>query len=520
MWAYPEIRTLADIVPYHARRRPQATALISGHGRLSFAEFEERTNRVAQSILDADLPAGSRIGYFAHNRIELAELLFGAAKAGHPFMPLNWRLAPAEIAALIRDSGCALLFVEEAMRGAIDMALADNPAPPRIVAFSPSREPWLAGFADGYAGDRPVVAVPESATALQMYTSGTTGLPKGVELSHHAFNMMRLCDHLDPSAVWREGETFLMFMPSFHMTGIGWLIQNLYFGMTISMLPQFEPAAVLQAIRDTRPELVIIVPTALQMLLDHPDAATTDFSSIHSIVYAGAPMSLPLIRQALERMRCGFFNMYGATELTSAVLWLRPHQHDLSNPERLKSVGTPIPLVEVKLLDPQGQEVPQGSVGEIVVRMPSVFSGYWGKPAETAAVLRNGWYYTGDAAYRDADGYFFLKDRIKDMIVSGGENIYASEVEQALVQHPAVQEPIVIGVPHPRWGEAVKALVILRPGMTATPDELIAFCRTLIAAYKVPKLVEFVETVPRTPSGKVQKAVLRRQEADRAAASA
>jgi acyl-CoA synthetase (AMP-forming)/AMP-acid ligase II len=254
---------------------------------------------------------------------------------------------------------------------------------------------------------------------------------------------------------------------------------------------------------------MIIVPTALQMLLDHPEAGVTDFACLKLVVYAGSPMPHALIVRALQSMNCGFLNCYGATELLSTATWLRPSQHDLHNPGRLHSIGTAVPLVEIRLLDSQGREVPDGEVGEIVVRMPSLFKGYWGKPEQSKAVVKDGWYHTGDAAVRDAEGYYFLKDRVKDMIVSGGENIYSSEIEQVLVRHPAVLEAAAIGVPDVRWGEAVKALVILREGMVLEPRELIGFCRQHIAGYKTPKSIEFVSSFPRTPSGKVQKAKLR-----------
>jgi acyl-CoA synthetase (AMP-forming)/AMP-acid ligase II len=509
MWVYPEIRTLADIPRYHARIRPSQPAVTFENRCLDFTGLDRNSSRVAHAIIASGLPAESRIGYFGRNCIELAEILFGAAKAGHAFMPLNWRLAPREAAAIIANSECRLLFVDDALGESFDAALAFLPDPPRIIRFAANGTPWLGGFADESDDKDPALPIPESRTALQMYTSGTTGLPKGVELAHAGFTFMRLIEHLEPEATWAPGDSFLMFMPNFHMSGVGWLIQCLYNGMTVIALPQFEPAAVIEAIARTRPSLMIIVPTALQILLDHERAAATDFTCFKLVVYAGSQMPLPLIEKALARMQCGFLNCYGATELLSTATWLRPSQHDLSDSERLKSVGTACRLVDIRLLDSEGREVADGEVGEIVVRMAPAFKGYWRNPEATAAVMRNGWYHTGDAAVRDAQGYYCLKDRIKDMIVSGGENIYSSEVEAALVKHPAVAEVAVIGVPDPRWGEAVKALVIPMAGERPSPDALIAFAREHIAGYKVPKSIEFVDDFPRTPSGKVQKAKLR-----------
>jgi len=509
MWAYPEIRTLGDITRYHRRHRPEDIAVITPVRSLCFAALDAAASDIARALRAAVPGASARIGYFGRNHAETAELVFGAAKAGFAFMPLNWRLAPAEIAALIDDADCELLFVDSGLVAAIDAAIEIVPRPPKVVHFDPAGPGWLGGFVAERTGDDPEFAVAESATALHMYTSGTTGVPKGVELAHGAFNYMRLIEHLDAATCWRAGETFLMFMPSFHMAGIGWLIQTLYSGMTVSMLPQFDAPAVIAAIRATRPALTILVPTTLQMLLDHPDAAGTDFTCFKLVVYAGSPMPLPLIVRAIEVMKCGFLNCYGATELLSTATWLRPDQHDLKNPERLKSVGTACQLVSIRLLDDRGRDVAPGAVGEIAVRTASVFKGYWKKPEQTAAVLQGGWYRTGDAAYRDENGFYFLKDRIKDMIVSGGENIYSSEVEQALHRHAEVIDAAVIGVPDERWGEAVMALVQRRPGSTVDAAEIVKFCRQYIAGFKLPKRVAFVDGFPRTPSGKIQKAKLR-----------
>ncbi|MES2492537.1 MAG: long-chain-fatty-acid--CoA ligase [Pseudomonadota bacterium] len=519
MWVYPEIQVLGDIPRYHARERGDAVALIGGGAQLTYAEVDQRSSRVANALLALDLAADARIGWYGRNYVELADTLWGAAKAGYAFMPVNWRLAPREVGQLLADSACAVLFVEDALADAIAEALAFVEHPPQVAVFTPGAARWLGGFADAAPDTDPRVAVSECATALQMYTSGTTGLPKGVELTHSAFNHMRLIEHLDPGRVWEADDSYLMFMPNFHMSGVGWLIQNLHNGIRTTILPQYEPGAALAAIRETRPTLMLIVPTALQALLDHPDAAHTDFTCLKLLAYAGSQMPLPLIERALTLMQCGFLNCYGATELLSTCTWLRPEEHDLTNPERLKSVGSAMPLVEIRLLDPEGQPVPDGEVGEIVVRMPSVFKGYWRNPEATAAVLKDGWYHTGDAATRDGDGFYYLKDRIKDMIVSGGENIYSSEVEAALVRHPAVAETAVIGVPDARWGEAVKALIILAPGESVTADDLVAHCRLHIAGYKVPKHFAFVTDFPRTPSGKVQKAVLRREHGPAAGGS-
>jgi acyl-CoA synthetase (AMP-forming)/AMP-acid ligase II len=509
MWTFPEVRTLGDTPRYHARHHPEAPALAFAGAFVTHGALDTHSTQVANALLARGYGAGARIGYLGRNAPELAYLLYGTAKAGHAFLPLNWRLAPREIALLIADSGCLLLFVDEDVVELANDALAVLDMPPEVVRFRGGAEPRCGGFAEHASTQDPRLYVASDATALIVYTSGTTGLPKGVAHSHESFNYIRLIEHLEPETDWGLGDTFLMVMPSFHLAGLGWMIQSLYTGMCVSMLPIFEPERVLAAIRDTRPSIVMMVPTMLQMVLDHPLAEEVDFSCIRLLAYAGSPMPFPLIKRALQRTGCRFLNCYGATETLSTAIWLRPSQHDLDDEQRLRSIGTPATLVEVRLLDAEGADVADGAVGEIVIRIPSVFKGYWQQAEQTAAVLRDGWYWTGDSAYRDPDGFYYLRDRMKDMIISGGENIYPSEIEQVLIEHEGVRDVAVIGVSDPRWGESARALLIAEPGHALVETELIAFCRARIAGYKVPKTFAVVDDFPRTPSGKIQKAVLR-----------
>jgi long-chain acyl-CoA synthetase len=265
----------------------------------------------------------------------------------------------------------------------------------------------------------------------------------------------------------------------------------------------------LSAIAAERPTLMTLTPTMLQILLDHPNAATTDFSSLRLTLYAGSPISLGLIKRAIAVMPCQFMQFYGSTESGGAASLLRPQEHDLNDEARLQSCGRPLPLIEFKIIDARGDVVPDGTAGELLIRAPGITKGYWRQPDATAAVLQNGWYRTGDIARRDPDGLYYIVDRAKDMIVSGGENIYSVEVESALSVHPAIAAVAVIGVPDERWGEAVKALVIRREGQQVDEATLIRFCRGRLAAYKVPKSVEFVDRFPLVASGKVSKKELR-----------
>jgi acyl-CoA synthetase (AMP-forming)/AMP-acid ligase II len=327
--------------------------------------------------------------------------------------------------------------------------------------------------------------------------------------THGSTNRSRLCEHLEPAFDWRDGDLFLFPLPNFHLLGISLSLQCLYNGVAISIQRQFDPGTVLAGITRDRPTLLVLTPTMIQMLLDHPDASKTDFSSVRMTMYAGSPIALGLIKRAIAAMPGQFMQFYGQTETSGAVSLLRPDEHDLANETKLKACGRPLPLISLRIVNANGDDVPDGRPGELLVRAPAASGGYWRQPDETASRFKAGWYYTGDVAYRDADGLFYIYDRIKDMIVTGGENVYSVEVENVLSIHPDVAAAAVVGVPDPRWGEAVKAIVIPRQASAPSAAELIAFCRERLAGYKVPKTIDFVETFPLTGTGKVSKKDLR-----------
>ena len=513
MWLYAEIKTLADIPRHYARQTGDKKALIAGSRSQTFKELDLASNRIANALIAEGIQRCSHVSFIGKNSIQYFEAVFGANKAGCAISPLNWRLTANELAQIIDDSQTPLVIADREYRELLHDVKSRCTTPFKVVEFDSTSDEaseydaWMskAGDAD------PKVEIHPQDTALLMYTSGTTGKPKGVQITHEGLYYQRLCEHLEPAYDWLTNDVMMLVMPNFHLVGTGLSVQGLYNGATLSILPAMDATKLLETIERDRPTICCLVPTAIQMMLDHPQAKTADFSSLRLIMYAGSPIGMSLLKRALKEVGCKLMQFYGATETSGASTLLRPEQHDLSNEQKLKSCGTPLPLMEIKIVDDSGKEVEQGGIGEFHLKSPTLFKGYWNQPDTSAAVLQDGWYHTGDAGFRDKEGLYYIVDRVKDMIVTGGENVYSTEVEQALCKHPAVGQVAVIGLPDERWGEKVTAMIILASGQSATEEELIAHCRTLIAGYKIPKTIKFLSSFPMTPTGKVLKRELRSQ---------
>jgi acyl-CoA synthetase (AMP-forming)/AMP-acid ligase II len=512
MWLHAEIRSIPDIVRYHGRTRPAEPALVHGSGLMTFSDLDRITSRIARALVCTCPSSSDAVAAIGKNSMEFLQLLFGTTKAGRPFLPLNWRLAPRELASVLDDATPAIVFVDAEFAATMKAAQAASRHRCALVEFASSEsgqglEAWIA---DASADDPGLPANPCD-TALLLYTSGTTGRPKGVQISHLGLNYMRLYESLEPTMDWRPDDVLLMAMPNFHLLGTGFAIQALYNGARVSILDVPDPQQILACVQRDRPTILVLAPSVIQMLLDQPALADTDFSSVRLILYAGSPINAAVLERAVTALQCGFMQFYGTTETAGAVTILRPSQHDLSNPESLKSCGTPLPLVDIRIVDGGGHELPDGEIGEILVRSPALFTGYLNHPEATRMAMSEGWYHTGDLGRRDRHGLLYLVDRLKDMIVTGGENVYSVEVEHALNKHPAVSGAAVVGVPDERWGEKVVAVVVLRAGANATSDELRQHCRELIASYKTPKEVRFTDSLPLSSAGKVLKRLVRDQ---------
>jgi long-chain acyl-CoA synthetase len=501
---------VADVVRHWAAQRPDAVALRHGAHTVTYRALDERSSRLARALRAAGVRAGTRVAHLDRTGPEVVELLFAAAKIGAVLVPLNWRLAPPELERIVADARAPVLVAGPGF-AATAAGIADKLAV-RVVTTGDEYEAWLGEQPGRDPGGRGAAAD----TIVQMYTSGTTGVPKGVLTTHR-----NLAAAAETSPLWGfdAASVSLTPLPMFHIGGIGWAFVGLWNGAETILVSAFDPPDVLDLLEARRVTNAVFVPTMLQGLCAVPGAGERDYASLRSIAYGASPITTPALKTALRTFGCDLFGIYGLTETTGAAVQLDAADHDPGGPREhlLRSAGRPYPWVELRVVDPvSGSECRPGGVGEVWLRAPNVMAGYFDRPDETAAAMTaDGWLRTGDGGYRDEDGFLFLTDRIKDMIVSGGENVYPVEVEEALAQHPDVDEVAVVGVPDDRWGETVKALVVPAPGAEPDPAELVAFLRGRLASYKLPRIVELVGDLPRTPSGKVLKRELRqRHEAE------
>ena len=505
------LSTLGDIPRHHARSRPHRVAIHYEGRHLSYGELDRRTNQVANGLLAEGLRPQTRVAILSKNAPAFFELWFGAAKADLVLVPVNFRLAPPEVAYVVEDAGAELLFVSADFYPVVEKVAGELKSVRRIIALDGGHASWpdYTSWVAAQSASDPAVRIATDHCAIQMYTSGTTGYPKGAQLSH-ANLLTLLPGALRQFGNWHDNDVNLVCMPLFHIGGSGWGLVGFYRGIETVLMRDPDPAAILRLIPEYRITKAFLVPALLLFLLQTPQCRTTDFSSLELIVYGASPAPVDLVRNALKAFGCDLAQVYGLTETTGAITYLPPEDHGEQAGARLKSCGKAMTGVELRVVDAAGNDVATGEVGEIACRSPQIMLGYWNQPEATSRAMRGGWFHTGDAGYLDQDGYLYIYDRVKDMIISGGENIYPAEVESALFGHPAVADVAVIGVPDDQWGEAVKAFVVRKPGVEVTPDELIGFARERIAAYKVPRSIDFIDALPRNPTGKILKRELRK----------
>jgi long-chain acyl-CoA synthetase len=493
--------------------QPDRLGTIYGQRRRTWREIGERVPRLAAALRKLGVREGECVAALAMNSDRYLELFFAIPWCGAAFAPLNIRWSVAENRFALADSDAKVMFVDDTfleqakeLKGASNLQLVymgDNPLPPGLSSYEEliqQAEPIP--DADRNGEDLYIV----------LYTSGTTLQSKGVALSHRNVVYVSVC--FLATLPFRDDLSHLHVGGMFHLSGAGpaWYI-TLAAGTHV-ILPKFEPEPVMAAMSEHRVTNVVLVPTMINMLMNHPDLKSYDLTSVRTCVYGGSPMPEAVMQAAMRELPTwGFHQIYGMTETAgyaTAFKWKDHLEAVVHYPQRMKSAGRPVTGMQVRIARPDGSDAKLGENGEILIRGDNVMTRYFNNPEESKGVLRNGWMHSGDAGYIDEHGFLYVADRIKDMIVTGGENVYSVDVERALYQHPAVREAAVIGIPSERWGEAVHAVVVLKDGQSASAEDLIAHCRSLIGGYKCPRSVEFItEALPTTPVGKIRKNVLR-----------
>jgi fatty-acyl-CoA synthase len=506
------IMNVSDWVARRSQVHPEREAIVFGELRLTYRDFNDRVNRATHALSKMGLRKGDRLAIFSLNSNAFLEATFACARLGVILVPINFRLAPPEIVYILEDSGSRALLTDANLFGMIEESLDKVQIEHLIVEGGsvPDRAKAFSDLVEGQSTEAPVIEEPiggEDPFSL-MYTSGTTGRPKGAILTHH--NLFWNAVNCMHGFALDEHTRFLISVPLFHAGGLnGGAIPTLYAGGTMILESFFHPETSLEQVQKEKITFLGGVPIMLQMMLDVPNFDQVDMSSVKTIMTGAMPVPVPLI-QAFRKKNVAFQQSYGLTEATSSVLSLR-HEDAI---RKVGSAGKPFLHVDVRIEKEDGKEVSPGETGEILVRGGNVMKGYWKRPKETAASLRNGWLRTGDMATVDEEGFVFIKDRKKDLIISGGENIYPAEVESVICQHPKVAEVSVIAVVDPKWGESVRAVIVAKADQDPTLEEISDFCETRLAKYKSPKSVVLVDELPKNALGKVLRKVLREKHSE------
>lgn len=498
-----------------AQINPNGTATVFKDRSQTWTDIQDRVARLAGALQNLGMKPGDRVALLSLNSDRFIEYYFATLWGGGAMMPMNIRWAAAECAYALNDAQAEILLVDDAFAPVAETIRADVPGLRTVVFCGDGETPAdMLNYETLIAATDPVADAGRGGDDLAgiFYTGGTTGFPKGVMLSHTNFYVGTMSNVSE--LMLSDGSVYLHAAPMFHIADLIWFSAMTVVAGTHVIIPAFTPEATLEAIQRHRPSHVLLVPVMLYMVMQSPALAEADISSIELIAYGASPITEAALTQAFSLFpNARFVQAFGQTELSPVATILGTEYHTLDGPRagKLRSAGRATRVCEIRIVDESGQDLPTGKVGHIIVKGPITMLGYWNKPDVTSETIRDGWVYTGDAGYMDKDGFVFLMDRIKDMVISGGENVYSAEVENALGQHPAVATSAVIGIPSDKWGEAVHAIVILNPDADVSAEDLQAHCHTLIAGYKCPRSIEFrTDPFPLSGANKVLKTELRK----------
>jgi len=500
---------VGSLLTIQANKFPDRTALIYGNRRLTYRQFNQRTSQMANALLHFGLQKGDRVATLLFNSHELVEVFMGAAKIGGVFTPINFRLASEEVIYLVNHSDARIFVFGEEFFSMVRNILPQLPKVERFISVGKAPFPQALEYEPlllGSRNDEPRVAVSEEDECQMLYTSGTTGKPKGAVLTHG--NVLWNLINTLLAREDKEGEIALITGPLYHAAALNnhFLIRLALAGASV-LMKHFDPRIFMEIIQKEKVNVISGAPAMFHLLLNLPEVEKYDASSITRCTLGASTLPDETKKKVMKLFpnAGGIYDVYGATEVSPTLTVLRA----ADSFRKTACVGPAVPFLEVRIVDSQDREVPRGEPGEIICRGPNVMKGYYKDPEGTAEALKGGWLHTGDIGRMDEEGFVYIVDRKKDMIVSGGENIYPREIEELLYHHPKIQEAAAVGIPDPLWGESVKAFVVLKAGMTLSEAEVIEYCKAHLASYKKPKVVAFIDSLPRNPSGKVLKNILR-----------
>lgn len=495
---------IGNLLTRRALIDPDREGLVCENLRLTFQEMNERANRLAHAMILLGIKRGDRVGILALNEPEYYDMYFGLAKIGAILVPINWRLAGPEMQYILSDCGADVFVFGPEYFDIVDSFRKDIPAQ-KLIAIAHDPPEWAESYHDlveTASAEEPDLAGEDNDTLTILYTSGTTGRPKGAELTHTCY----FYSNLNLTTALREvGNTLLIALPLFHIGALGGVPWCVHIGSKVVLMKTFEAERSLELIQEEKVTGFGSVPSLLMLLKEVPDFEKYDWSSVQLIMVYAAPVPVSLLKEYEESL-IQVRQLYGMTEANTGTVLDAEHARS-----KIGSCGKPYMHTQVRLVDAEGNDVEPNEPGEVLMKGPNMMKGYWNRPEDTAATIIDGWLHSGDMATMDEDGFIYIMDRKKDMIISGGENIYPAEIEDALLGHPAISDVAVIGYPHETWGEAVKAVVVLKEGQELTEEGLMDWCQGRIGRYKIPKAVVFTDEIPRNPTGKILKRLLREQ---------